>query len=405
MNHSLSRRAVLGAGTALFSTPLLRATRMEDSADGGSLIVLQLSGGNDGLSTIIPWADPDYQKARRVTKRSGTEVLSIDAYRGFHPALKNLHKIYGQGKLAVIEGCGYPDQIRSHFKALDIWHSASPLGRSAGNGWIGNLSGHMQGKQASPEFVVHVGSGKPYAIHSNSHPACSVQSPTAYRWFGADGGLGQVADGICKEGMPPADPRHKGRDAALAQLRGVLADAKASSLRVRAAAATHETAIAFPRTGIGAQLRDVSAIVQGGVGTRIASSVMGGFDTHAGQLGKHDRLMADLDAALGALYFDLGGSPGGRKATILIFSEFGRRVSENGSGGTDHGKAGPMFVLGHGVKGGLFGKHPSLANLNNGDLKYTTDFRSVYASLIEQCLGVDPQAILGAKYPLLRLLG
>lgn len=405
MNNFLSRRAMIGAGTALFTTPLLRAIRLDDSSAGGSLIVLQLSGGNDGLSTIIPWADPAYQQARRATRRSGTEVLTLDHYRGFHPALKNLHQIYGQGKMAVIEGCGYPNQIRSHFKAFDIWHTASSQGRSAGNGWIGNLAGELQGNHHASEFVVHVGANEPYSLHSSSHPACSVRSPTAYRWFGSDGGPADLVE-TAGEGMSkPADSRHKGRDKALAQLRGVLADAQASSLRVRAAAAIHQPVVEFPRTAIGAQLRDVSAIVQGGLGTRIASSVLGGFDTHAGQRVKHDRLMGELDGALGALFSDLGGSPAGRNTTVLVFSEFGRRVKENGSGGTDHGKAGPMFVLGHGVKGGLFGKHPSLSELDNGDLAYTTDFRSVYSSLIQQCLGVDPKRVLGAAYPSLRFLG
>jgi uncharacterized protein (DUF1501 family) len=167
----------------------------------------------------------------------------------------------------------------------------------------------------------------------------------------------------------------------------------------------HKPKGTYPRSNVAAQLRDVSAIIQGGLGTRIMSTVMGGFDTHAGQRGKHDRLMEDLDGALGALYEDLSASPAGRKTTVLVFSEFGRRVKENGSGGTDHGKAGPMFVLGHEVKGGLMGEHPSLTELNRGDLTFTTDFRSVYSSLIEQCFGVDPQKVLGAKYPALRLLG
>ena len=159
------------------------------------------------------------------------------------------------------------------------------------------------------------------------------------------------------------------------------------------------------RERLNAGLRDVAALIHGRLGTRVFSVKMGGFDTHAGQRGSHDSLMESLDTGLGAFLDDLGQSPAGRETLVLVFSEFGRRVKENGSKGTDHGKAGPMFVMGPAVKGGLFGKHPSLRDLDDGDLAATTDFRSVYGTIIEQWFRTPHEAVLGKRYPLLPLLG
>ncbi|MFM7298726.1 MAG: DUF1501 domain-containing protein, partial [Planctomycetota bacterium] len=185
-------------------------------------------------------------------------------------------------------------------------------------------------------------------------------------------------------------------------LRRVLADGQSSSEQVRRAVAAYRTPIEYPTSDALAQsLADVAALVTGGIGSRVISVEMGGFDTHTDERTRHDQLMRTLDAALGPFLDDLGRSAAGRDTLVLMFSEFGRRVAENGARGTDHGVAGPMFAFGHGLKGGLYGKHPSLEKLDDGDLVHTTDFRSVYATAIQRCFGVKPEKVLSAKYPLL----
>ena len=399
----LDRRSLLTAGASLALTPWARAVRLADPSSDGTLVVLQLSGGNDGLSTVVPYADPAYQRARGTLRFGPGEVLKLGGGRGLHPALTGLRKIWDAGHLAIVEGCGYPDPVRSHFKALEVWHTGSPRGRASGDGWLGGTNRALQGDEPRPEFLVHVGGNAPYSIHSTTHPASSVQSPTAYRWFGESGGAQRLPH--CDHEDVMEESRHRGRDRALAQLRQVLADAEESSLRIRAAAARHPDRVEYPRTAIGAQLHDAAAILCGGVGTRVVSTVMGGFDTHANQRNTHDRLMRELDAALAAFYEDLSASDAGRKVTLVVFSEFGRRVQQNGSGGTDHGKAGPMFVIGHRVKGGFHGRTPSLASLDEGDVPFTTDFRSVYATVLERALGADPVQVLGQRWPKLGFLG
>tara|TARA_R110002096_G_scaffold104996_1_gene231203 strand:+ start:17676 stop:18899 length:1224 start_codon:yes stop_codon:yes gene_type:complete len=405
--NPIQRRQFLTTGAALFGAALAptsivfgaRASRGVDP----TLVVIQLSGGNDGLSTVVPYADRVYKKARRQTRIAEDDVLKIDERLGLHPSLQRLHNLHASGKLAIVEGVGYPDGIRSHFKSLEVWHTARVRGRVTGPGWLGRLAeGGLKVESPDPELVVHLGQSAPYSVHSSEHPAVALASPTSYRWFGDTPGV----EIVC-EHQPTAEPNPatSGRDDALAKMRGVMHDAQASSLEIRAAAARYKPKAEYPRTPFGAQLQDVASLIHGDLGTRVISTSLGGFDTHSNQKGRHDNLMGTLDPALGAFLQDLNGTPEGRSAIVVVFSEFGRRVQENGSRGTDHGMAGPMFVLGHQVKGGLYGKAPSMTELDNGDLKFTTDFRSVYATVLDEGLGVDAKAVLGERYASLGFLG
>jgi uncharacterized protein (DUF1501 family) len=254
---------------------------------------------------------------------------------------------------------------------------------------------------------VHIGAGAPYSVYSTAHPAVALESPTGYRWFGDEAEsetYAMAGEELGGEPTAGAGARHSGRDAALARLRGVLDDAQASSNRIRAAAARYRPSVSYPRTLFGANLRDLAALIHGDLGTRVLSTTLSGFDTHANQRGTHDTLMGQLDAGLSAFLTDLGNSAAGRAAAVLVFSEFGRRVEQNASQGTDHGLAGPAFVLGHGVLGGLYGKHPSLERLQKGDLAHTTDFRSIYGTLIDRWLGGAHEEVLGEQFPSLGFL-
>ena len=391
----IDRRRFLQTSAALGSAALFSPFAFGQTASGRRLVLVQLSGGNDGLSTVVPYGDDEYYAARNVTAIGKRAVLPLDDYRGLHPNLKRLHAAFEAGQMAIIEGVGYPDAVRSHFKSLEIWHTANLGGRNAADGWAGRLAQTAFGDEPATDRVVHIGKYAPYSLFAQGASPTVLESPTGYRWFGQIAEtetLGHAAEG---EGMAETG---KGRDAALSRLRDILSDAQASSGRVRSAAARYRPAVQYPRETFGAQLFDLAALIHGSPQTRVCSAALSGFDTHADQRATHDRLMTRLDDCLGAFLEDLGHSEVGRDTLIVVFSEFGRRVRENGSRGTDHGQAGPMFVLGHRIKPGLFGEHPSLEKLAGGDLKFTTDFRRVYATVSERWFGVDTKSVLGDTY-------
>lgn len=405
------RRALLGGAAALgglaflpkSGAPGLRlflpSFASSKEAPQRTLVVLQFSGGNDGLSMVVPYGDDVYHQNRRTIRIDAKDVLKIDSYRGLHPELKKLKSIYDRGHLAIVEGCGYPDPIRSHFRSMEVWHTGQARGRSAGEGWIGRLSDAASGQDGSAEFVVHIGTNAPYSVYSVSHPAVSFATPEGYRWVATD------RDDLeaYRESGGEKEGQHRGKDV-LERLRGVLADAQESSLRIRKAAAAYKPRVEYPQGEFGNSLRAAAAVVDARIGTRVISLELGGFDSHNNQRRQHDDRMQKLDQGLGAFLEDLNGTPAGDGVVVMTFSEFGRRVKENGSGGTDHGVAGPMFVAGSKVKGGLHGKHPSMTELKDGDLVHTTDFRSVYGTLIERWLGFDSSKVLDARYPALPLV-
>ncbi|MCE9594073.1 MAG: DUF1501 domain-containing protein [Planctomycetes bacterium] len=412
-SRSLDRRAFVTAasafgGLALISSRAEGAVRVFASELGPVvdsprvLLLVQLTGGNDGLSTIVPFGDDAYYAARPSLALAKKDVLAFDDYKGLHGSLVGLRKVFDGGKLAIVEGVGYPNPVRSHFKSYEIWHTADVRGRVAGEGWIGKLGDVAWSDGVDPNLVVHVGANVPYSLESKSHPAVAFVNPASYRWAGAKEDLdayGKMGEDRAKDEKPIGE-----KDANLDYLRRVVADARASSQKIRAAVAHYTTTIEYPDDALGGALRDVAALANGGLGTRVLSVELSGFDTHTNQRNRHDQLMRQLDRALAALIADLERSDAGKNVVGLVFSEFGRRVKENGSRGTDHGVAAPVFVFGSRVKGGLYGKHPSLDDLDAGDLRHSVDFRSVYATLIERWIGVESAKVLGASYPTIPFL-
>ncbi len=367
-----------------------------------TLVLLQLAGGNDGLSMVVPHGDDLYHSARPNLRHAPDTVLRIDDYRGFHPALKNLRDLHAQGRLALLEGVGYPNPIRSHFKSFDVWHAGDPRGRALPSGWIGRLCDHAFANDRNPNLVVHVGGTPPYSLHSVSHPPAAFVTPNGYRWAGDQ----EEQAAYASAGMEGLEKLKQERAARAAEgesnlefLRKVVDDGQNSSAAIRRACARYKPAAAYPDEAFARSLRDVAALVHGGLGTRVFSVELGGFDTHTDQRNRHDQLMRRLDAGLGSLCEDLARSEPGRNALIVVFSEFGRRVKENGSRGSDHGAAGPMLVLGAGVKGGRYGSHPALGDLDDGDLKHKLDFRSVYATVLERWFATDAARVLGSRHP------
>ena len=371
----------------------------KDAGEPRTLVLLQLSGGNDALSMVVPWADDGYNKVRDAIRIREKEVLKLDDYRGLHPELKQLRALFDKGQMGIVEGCSYPTPNRSHFKSMEIWQTANLAGRMTGDGWIGRLCDAAFPSGAAPELIVHIGGAAPYSVFSRTHPAVVFQTPYSYKWVANDSDDRE----LYREsgGKDEMGGESKGQKRVLEHLRGVLSDANESSLRIRRAAADYEPRVKYPTDEFGEMLKVAAALIDARVGTRVISVELGGFDTHNNQRPAHDACMKRLDAGLGAFLNDIAQSSAGGEVMVVCFSEFGRRVKENGSKGTDHGVAAPMLVFGQKVKGGVYGKHPSLTDLDDGDLKMTTDFRSVYGTVIEKWFKAEQEKVLGAKYPVL----
>ncbi len=391
--HLDRRQALLGLG-ALGGLSLLPRQAFAGLDEAGvqvpdRLILLQLSGGNDGLNTVVPIDNEAYMRARPTTGLASEELHDLGDGLGLHPSLPKLHKLWSDKKLAIVQAVGYPDQDRSHFESMDVWHAGDLEGRRLGSGWIGRACAQRYGKDQDPNRLIHVGVDKPWSLHAPGVPASSFVHPTGYRWVSDHDQMTAASDRAEERRSDPAD------NDVLGQLRGVMRDAAKSSAAVRDAVMNYRPLAAYPQSTLSPKLITAAALVQSELETRVVSVELSGFDTHNEQPATHANLMGTLDGCLDALMTDLAQTERGRRTVVLAFSEFGRRFSENGSRGTDHGKAGPCFLLGHGVRGGFFGETPSLTELDKGDLRYSTDFRSVYASVLETVLGVDSVDVLG----------
>lgn len=337
----------------------------------GILVVVTLYGGNDGLGTVIPASDPAYQDARPELAYRPGEVLDVGEGLGFNPALRGLKALFDEGHLAVVRGVGYPEPDHSHFRSMAIWQTASPSSPS-GAGWLGRWL------DAGPDDPLRALSMEtvlpPFLV--GERRAASTLAPGGLDLPG--GPLGRAVAGFAAP--DPSDDPWRARAAASV---GHLQQLQATT------ALTLQRSTAGGGSELARQLELVAGLVEARVPTRVFSASLGGFDTHAGERGTQERLLGQVDAALSGFTRRMAASEPGRKVVVLVYSEFGRRVRANASDGTDHGTAGPVFVLGDPVRGGLHGEQPSLTHLDAGDLKATVDFRDVYAALAEDVLNAD----------------
>ena len=391
---TVDRRQLLGLAAAS-ALPLVfpRALLAAGGDPRRALVVVQLSGGNDGLSTVVPFGDDAYGRARTALRVA--EPLKLDEHVGLHPNLDRWLPLFREGRLAIVQGASYPEPNRSHFKALDIWHTADARGRSLDTGWLGRAIDRECGERPDPNLVVQVGKGATYALAARRHKPVAFENADAYRWQGRPGDERAFdgCNGACGEG---SDVQRWLHDMAIA--------ARSSSAQVRAVVSRYRPKAEYPKSRLAGDLHTVAALLDGGLGTRVAYVDRGGFDTHSRQKDGHDQLMREIGDALAAFQADVAAHGHADRVLTIVFSEFGRRVVENASGGTDHGVAGPMFLLGNPVKGGLHGTHPSLTDLDEGDLQMTTDFRSVYAAVLQRWLEAPAAAVLGREYPRLAVL-
>jgi uncharacterized protein (DUF1501 family) len=399
-----------------------QATQRTTGKDGTILVVLQMAGGNDGLNTIVPYGNDHYHTARPRIGLSEKNILKINDEVGFNQNLSGFKALYDAGELSVIQGAGYPNPNRSHFRSTEIWQTASDSEKIESSGWLGRYFDNAC-SGCDPTVAVNLGRQMPQAFSSKHPVGVSLDSPQNYRFMSGEktrpGEMSGTEESYRKlndfetemtenaGGTVAAiggPPRHTG--SVLDFLERTAMDAQVSSDKIRAIASRTENQASYPASQLGNSLKLVAKLIGGGLPTRIFYVSQGGYDTHTNQAGAHERLLKELGDSVKAFVEDMKAQGNMSRVLVMTFSEFGRRVAENASSGTDHGAAAPMFVIGSKVKAGLLGKHPSLApaDLFQGDLKYTVDFRSVYAGVLEEWLKTRSAPILGRKFEPLQLV-
>ena len=394
------------------------AVQATTGKDDTILVVVQLAGGNDGLNTLIPYADDAYHKARPRIAKKEKEIIRLSDHVGLNAAMPFLGSLYKEGGLGIVQGVGYPNPNRSHFVSTSIWETGDTSNRSA-TGWLGRYFDNAC-PGADPTVGMSFNKTQPESFGALKNPGVSLSSPELYRWIHSGGEKALAEEFFAELNQPnddeivsggsiamPAGGRHGGihGETNLAFLERVALDARVSSAKILERAAKHKTKVTYEGTPLARNLNLVARMIAGGMPTRVYYVSHGGFDTHNQQVNTHDRLLGQLDSGLKSFFADLKEQGNDKRVVLMTFSEFGRRVAENASAGTDHGKASCLFVAGTGVAGGLHGKHPSLTELSEGDITHSVDFRSVYASLLGDWLRApNLKPILGGNYPKLGLI-
>ncbi len=359
------------------------------------LVVVELSGGNDGLNTVVPFGDDEYYRVRPNLGIPASRVIPIADGYGLHPSMAGFERLYKDGMLGVVHGCGYDNPSLSHFSSMGFWHTGVPNGGEP-LGWLGRLADGAYDHDAQGNMIVNIGTRQSLAVQARRHQPLVFNDPRSFRRVGSESEKQAI------ERLRPKAPDNP----ALEFLAATADNAVESSQFVRDAAAGYRTPVDYGIGGLSPQLRQVAALINAGMSTRLYYVAYQGnsFDTHVHQADPHARLLAYSADAIRGFMDDLKRIGRAGDVAMMVFTEFGRRVEENASLGTDHGTATPMFVVGPGVAGGLHGRHPSLTDLDDGNLKMTTDFRRVYASMIEGWLGFEDSAsILKGSFEPMRL--
>ncbi|MBI2761715.1 MAG: DUF1501 domain-containing protein [Chloroflexi bacterium] len=403
VKHGTAMVALGAAVPGVFSRAALaeRLDRPSGMAAGKTLVIVQLAGGNDGLNTVVPYADGAYRDVRRTLGVPEDQVIRLDERVGLHPKLAPLKSLWDSQRMAIVEGVGYPNPNLSHFSSMHIWQTASPDGSQSG-GWAGKYLDELERAEHDPFHGFNAGTSLAPEMTSGGTSVPAVGDVADYQLLteGADPGGGPVRKtALLKlyEAYPKAAPY-------AALLETTVNDAVTSAAALQQAVAAYKPAVEYPRTPFGSGLQLLAEVIASQNGLRVGHVTLGGFDTHSRQLQSHERLMETLAGGLSVFMQDLEAHGKADDVLVMTWSEFGRRVPENGSQGTDHGTAAPLFVFGKGVRGGLYGAPPSLTNLDNGNPRYTTDFRAVYATVIEKWLATSAAPLLGTSFPLLGFL-
>ena len=398
-----------------------RATQATTGRDGTILVVLQMAGGNDGLNTVVPFGNDHYRRARPRLCLPESRLLKLNDELALHSSLAGFKELFDSGRLAVVQGAGYPNPNRSHFRSTEIWQTASDSNRFERCGWVGRYFDNACAG-CDPTVGISIGRQMPQAFVAKDPKGVSLDNPQSFRFNPGRGRPEEMreAETSFRKLNEPEEEMADNAGATISGLSGPVLhsgsaldfvertalDAQVSSDTIRAIVARAQSQASYPASALGNSLRLVARLIAGGLSTRIFYVSQGGYDTHTNQVPTQERLLKELGDAVKAFVDDLKDQGNLSRVLVLTFSEFGRRVAENANGGTDHGAAAPMFIIGEKLRSGLLGTYPSLApvDLFQGDLKHTVDFRSVYAAILENWLHTRSEPILGRKYPLLQLL-
>jgi uncharacterized protein (DUF1501 family) len=395
-------------------------TQVTTGKDGPILLLIQLAGGNDGLNTVVPYTNDFYHRARPMIGIPANQVLTLNDTLGLNPSMVGFKNLFDAGHLSIVNGVGYPNPNRSHFRATEIWQTASDEDKYLTDGWLGRyFDNACQG--CDPTVAINIGTREPQAFSSHIPTGISLENPDNYRFIGSgkkddetmayrsmyngdDAAPASNSGGSV--GMVSGTVTLQNGQSTLDFLERTSMDAQVSSDKIRAIAAKTASTSKYPGSGLAKNLQLVARLIAGGLPTRVFYVSQGGYDTHTGQRGGQDARLRELSEAVKAFTDDLTSMGEFDRVMIMTFSEFGRRVQENGSQGTDHGAAAPMFLIGSKMKSGLLGAEPSLApaDLQDGDIKYNTDFRSVYASILQSWLNTSSVPILGKQFPTLPIV-
>lgn len=397
LTHGLG---LIGVGATLPNFLINTALAAPQNAQPGEriLVVLQLSGGHDAQSAVVPYRNEFYLQNRQNTKIGANEVLKVNDDFGLHPNLKDCKELLDNGQFAAVVGASYPNPNRSHFTSMDIWHLADNARRNR-YGWLGRYADTVFRGNRDPLLTLSIGGDKtPRALQGREHPGLAMGRAQDYRSI-ADLSVANILRQINQETADAAT-----QNASLQFVARTAVDANSSSEAVqRLARQGGNRGGSYKATALATSLQTVANLIAGNLSTRVYYVYQGGFDTHANQRQRHNQLMTELNDALVAFQRDLEQRGLADRVMLMAFSEFGRTVKENRSSGTDHGTAGSMFLMGRAVKAGVHGTQPSMAaaDLVNREPLPTTDFRSVYAAILEKWLGTPSQPILGQQFPLL----
>lgn len=392
IGYSAAGSAALSVGTSLPQFLLHAAETSKLNRNERVVVFVQMSGGNDGLNTIVPYKNDDYRQHRKTLGIPAADVLKINNDLGFHPSLSGFSSLLEDDKLAIVQGVGYPDPNRSHFESMDIWHSCRRKHERREDGWLGRYLDVQQEKSGTEIPALHFGHEKqPFALTSTNHRVPSVRTLEQFRL--------KVQKNDSAEAIKSALTQERSsNDDLLGFVQSSTQTAINVSERFQKTGLSKMGNATYPESDLGKKLQTVAQLIRGGLPTRIYYVAIDGFDTHANQPEVHANLLQSVSDSVTAFTNEMKLLGESDRVLTVCFSEFGRRVAENASDGTDHGTAAPMILAGGKVKPGIIGEHPRLDDLENGDLKHHTDFRQVYAAILENWLKCPSETILDKKY-------
>ncbi len=368
-------------------------------SDDRVLVVINLQGGNDGLNTVVPHGMPEYYQYRPTLGVAASDVLRIDNTVGLNPAMSALKAMYDKGQVAIVQGAGYPDPDHSHFRSTEIWQTAVP-DKYATTGWLGRYLDSANLPSGNLFNAVAVSPVLPEALIGER---VDVPAIDAVRGYGLTSDRNKVERSAFSSFA--SDMRVPFSSPYLPTVATIEDHAQRGAAELPKLLANYKSEASYPATPLGRSLALAAQMIGSRLGTRVLYVQHGSFDTHVSQKATQDRLLKELSDGLVAFYADLTAHDDDKRTLTMTFSEFGRRVAENANRGTDHGEAAPMFLIGGGLRGGLYGQHPSLDRLDNGDATYTVDFRSVYATVIEKWFGRSTNGVIAGFFPTVPLLG